>query len=420
LSDIILASIISSTISSIGLIIVAIIQIKNRNKIKKYETDGEKFKSYSEKLHGKEKKSKLKEVKKWYGNGKITLLQKNAFNTFIKEGRVELNDMLVFDNNQLKGKEVRTQYIAKKLNECLYDPPNSITIYEQAGLSTFSISPDPNEPKKNPNYYSENYFRLLTKQQEAFHNLVDKKNNKIRIIIDPYYELTDSDKIKRKIQGIQDVIKRMEYYRDDNNVDWIIKKFSDYYNPPIYNRLIIDKKLYIESEEIKDSGYSYSKLEKNRENVEKAIEDFEKIFSIAQKDFKTKDDVINTLKEHLKAFCQEKREHYEESVKLEPENSLYLNELGSILHEIGEYKKALEYYEKALPIANKLDKRVFGNSHIAIILNNIGSACHELGKYEEALENYENAFKNFTQFLGKDHFYTKTVKRTIEDIKPKL
>ena len=52
-------------------------------------------------------------------------------------------------------------------------------------------------------------------------------------------------------------------------------------------------------------------------------------------------------------------EYYQRAVELEPGKSLYLNELGFQFGVLGEYKKAMENYEKAL----KVDLKNFGDNH---------------------------------------------------------
>jgi tetratricopeptide (TPR) repeat protein len=80
--------------------------------------------------------------------------------------------------------------------------------------------------------------------------------------------------------------------------------------------------------------------------------------------------LIQSLERHLKQIEKEKKSaasdafdlagvkslqldyqralrYYNKAVELDPKNSLYLNDLGYTLYTLGEYKKAIEYYEKA-------------------------------------------------------------------------
>ncbi|MCP4744703.1 MAG: tetratricopeptide repeat protein, partial [Desulfobacteraceae bacterium] len=74
------------------------------------------------------------------------------------------------------------------------------------------------------------------------------------------------------------------------------------------------------------------------------------------------------------------RLYYKKAVELDSKNTLFLNSYGLILNELGEYKKAIEYFTQALAI----DKKTYGDQHpnVAIYLNNLGSAWRSLGEYK--------------------------------------
>jgi len=64
-----------------------------------------------------------------------------------------------------------------------------------------------------------------------------------------------------------------------------------------------------------------------------------------------------------------------------------LGSLGILYDQIGSYRKAIEYYEKALAIAQEIgDKRGEGNR-----LGNLGNAYSDLGQVKKAIEYYEKA-----------------------------
>ncbi|CAF3469288.1 unnamed protein product [Rotaria sp. Silwood1] len=65
--------------------------------------------------------------------------------------------------------------------------------------------------------------------------------------------------------------------------------------------------------------------------------------------------------------------------------------LGSVYDDMGEYSKALSYYERALDIREK----VLSPNHpdLALCYNNIGSVYANMGKYSEALLYYEKDLK---------------------------
>ena len=63
------------------------------------------------------------------------------------------------------------------------------------------------------------------------------------------------------------------------------------------------------------------------------------------------------------------------------------NNVGYAYGELGEHKKELDYYLKALAIQEK----VLPENHpdIATSYNNVGGAYGELGEYKKALEYYQ-------------------------------
>ena len=64
-----------------------------------------------------------------------------------------------------------------------------------------------------------------------------------------------------------------------------------------------------------------------------------------------------------------------------------LGSLGILYYQIGSYKKAIEYHEKALVISKEIgDRRGEGNQ-----LGNLGLAYSDLGQVEKAIEYYEQA-----------------------------
>ncbi|CAF4258479.1 unnamed protein product, partial [Rotaria magnacalcarata] len=58
---------------------------------------------------------------------------------------------------------------------------------------------------------------------------------------------------------------------------------------------------------------------------------------------------------------------------------------------MGEYSKALEYYEKANKI--NLQSLPANHPHIASDYNNIGGVYNSMGEYSKALEFYEKSLK---------------------------
>lgn len=71
---------------------------------------------------------------------------------------------------------------------------------------------------------------------------------------------------------------------------------------------------------------------------------------------------------------------------------LTLNSIGLVYNRIGEKKKALEFFEKALNAIRLIPERDdFAKNFEAVILNNIGLIYHFFGEPKKALENYEES-----------------------------
>ncbi len=98
----------------------------------------------------------------------------------------------------------------------------------------------------------------------------------------------------------------------------------------------------------------------------------------------------DSLGEYQKAI-----EYYEAALKISreigdrrgEENSL--GNLGNAYESLGEYQKAIEYHEAALKISRGIDDRLGeGNT-----LGNLGNAYYSLGEYQKAIEYHEAALK---------------------------
>ena len=69
------------------------------------------------------------------------------------------------------------------------------------------------------------------------------------------------------------------------------------------------------------------------------------------------------------------------------EEGKHLGNLGNVYHVLGQVKKAIDYYQKALVISQKVgDRRGEGNQ-----LGNLGLAYSDLGQLEKAIECHEKA-----------------------------
>jgi tetratricopeptide (TPR) repeat protein len=85
---------------------------------------------------------------------------------------------------------------------------------------------------------------------------------------------------------------------------------------------------------------------------------------------------------------------------------------------MGEYSKALSYYEKDLEIFQKTPPA--NRPHLAISYNNIGSVYYYTGEYPKALKYFERALDILQRSLPPNHPHLKTTKESIEIVKKKL
>ena len=119
------------------------------------------------------------------------------------------------------------------------------------------------------------------------------------------------------------------------------------------------------------------------------------------------EDVANHLgkgDEVIRSTVQSEDVLFEEmKVQLNQAATLF-NNIGLVYEEQGDYGKALEYYEKALAISEK----VLGTDHpsTATTYNNIGGVYRAQGDYGKAYEYYEKAFEVVYEKLGENHPYT--------------
>lgn len=89
------------------------------------------------------------------------------------------------------------------------------------------------------------------------------------------------------------------------------------------------------------------------------------------------------------------------AVQLMPDKTVYLSDLADLSYSLGEYEKAIKYYELAL--AN--DLKSFGEDHlnVAINRNNLGATWDALGQYKKAIGYYEQALVSDLKIYGEDH-----------------
>ena len=131
----------------------------------------------------------------------------------------------------------------------------------------------------------------------------------------------------------------------------------------------------------------------------------------------TKDTFNLAIKNHQEGRLDVAQEFYNQVLKINPNHSLALSNIGVIFNASGELQKAKECYEKAIEINpnysdahynlglifNKsgenqkakecYEKAIEINPNYVNALNNLGNIFNDLGEYQKAKECYEKAIK---------------------------
>ncbi|MBF0566466.1 MAG: tetratricopeptide repeat protein [Nitrospirae bacterium] len=121
--------------------------------------------------------------------------------------------------------------------------------------------------------------------------------------------------------------------------------------------------------------------------------------------------LLNEYGEGLRTMGQYNRaiEYYEKALAIDlasfgdkhPNVAIYNNNIGLAWDSLGQYDRAIGYYEKALTI----DLAAFGDKHpnVAIYNNNVGGAWYSLGQYDRAIEYFEKALAIILAASGDKH-----------------
>ncbi|NIM12452.1 MAG: tetratricopeptide repeat protein [Candidatus Aminicenantes bacterium] len=90
-----------------------------------------------------------------------------------------------------------------------------------------------------------------------------------------------------------------------------------------------------------------------------------------------------------------------------PNDASLLNALASTIHDLGDYRKAIEYFEQALEI----DRWVYGkgDERVAVRLNNLGEAWRALKDPKKAIEYYKQALTILKNVYGGKHQKVATI-----------
>ncbi|CAF1184274.1 unnamed protein product [Didymodactylos carnosus] len=114
--------------------------------------------------------------------------------------------------------------------------------------------------------------------------------------------------------------------------------------------------------------------------------------------------IYNDMGDYSKALT-----YYEQALELElkrlgsnhPFVATTYNNIGGVYNEMRDYSKALTYYERALEL--KLKTLDPNHPDVAAAYNNIGGVCDDMGDYSKALTYYEQALELELKTLGSNH-----------------
>ncbi|CAF3845736.1 unnamed protein product [Didymodactylos carnosus] len=114
--------------------------------------------------------------------------------------------------------------------------------------------------------------------------------------------------------------------------------------------------------------------------------------------------VYNAMGDYSKAL-----DYYEKTLELDlktlgpnhPSVATTYNNIGGVYNAMGDYSKALDYYEKTL----ELKLKTLGPNHpsVATTYNNIGLVYNAMGDYSKALDYYEKTLELELKTLGPNH-----------------
>ncbi len=97
--------------------------------------------------------------------------------------------------------------------------------------------------------------------------------------------------------------------------------------------------------------------------------------------------------------------------EIHSETATTYNNIGRVYYALGNYEKALEFYNKSLDITLKTIGEI--HSSTAITYDNIGQVYYALGNYEKALEFYNKSLDIKLKTIGEIHSETATTYNNI-------
>lgn len=95
------------------------------------------------------------------------------------------------------------------------------------------------------------------------------------------------------------------------------------------------------------------------------------------------------------------KSYYLQATQLDPDNALYLSDLGFYLYTMGEYAEAEPLYQRSLAIREVVLRK--DHPEVALGLNNLALLYVAQGKYAEAEPLYQRSLTIWERALGENH-----------------
>ncbi len=340
--------------------------------------------------------------------------------TFFKLGFSPKKHELVAYSNLLEFKE--------SLNDILlYKEYTDLDDFEKQFYSTLNL------------YLSESHKIIISKEGNSTSLTLSQSNLElVKLLVEKEREIKELKEGLNQLPDssiqLQELIKEKEIIKNQLLQTEEIKKQLAKDKKDLENQLAPQKakdNLKAKAlEEIKKGNYTEAEFylkESAKESINEAASTFYELGKIK-----------NIQLQFSEAF-----KYYEIAVKINPDNSLYLNEAGILARKLGFYNQSIDYHEKsinikkrelpenapelatsynnlALAFENKgeynkaidflekaliIDKLNQGEKHISISIryNNLGTIYDSIGQYDKAIDYYERALKIGVEIMGEDY-----------------
>lgn len=257
-----------------------------------------------------------------------------------------------------------------------------------------------NEKEFLKEYFGEDWKKAFLDEQ-TYHNLkkllIENENNTQKLL-DDKKELEEKIKANRLNDAIQKQIDKAfnELRFDDVRIllDTFIEKNKDIESDLIkahYQKALS----YIEEIKFKEAKNEFEQYIPSGIKDSSILDDYGTIYHILGQ----YDKAIEYFEKNLMILKENKDENY-------PYIATSYCNLGVTLEAKGEYDKAIDYYEKSI----KIRKKIFGETSpiTAASYSNIAVVWNRKGKYDKAIDYNEKALKIRERFFGENHSYTAT------------